>query len=133
MIAIIRMATTVRLASTRSGGRLPHPLLSLCLSPFLHTPSPTSLRRPAEWTPRLSEPSCITLGPMANYTGDTRPSRLAGRAFHRVLRQKQTKFQVVVVWLEEMMVQSQVGSQHQLERLEQIAEDGDAIFRGYKY
>ena len=70
---------------------------------------------------------------MANYTGDTRTSRLAARAFHHVLEQKQTNFHPVVVWLDGIMATARVGSEQHLAQLERIAQDGDLVFKGYKY
>lgn len=59
--------------------------------------------------------------------------RLAGRAFGHVLGQKQTAYRAVVVWLDGLMAGVNVGSRREVERLERIAREGDAIFRGYHF
>ena len=67
--------------------------------------------------------------------------RLAGRAFRRVLRQKQTRFRPVLAWLDQWMLEGGTGGgteggiegDRELERLERIAVVGDEVYRGYRY
>ena len=61
--------------------------------------------------------------------------RLAGRAFRRVLGQKQTNYRAVLVWLDGviMAVAGPGSGAKELDRLESIAREGDAVFRDYKY
>ena len=59
--------------------------------------------------------------------------RLAGRAFQRILGQKQTKYRDILTWLEGMLADATVGRREDAGRLECVAREGDAVFAGYRF
>lgn len=64
---------------------------------------------------------------MADHISD---DRLAAKAFRHVLGRKQTNYQEVIAWLDVALEQV---APLKPSRLNRIAKQGEAVFRGYKF
>ena len=68
---------------------------------------------------------------MANEHDDT--SRLASKAFRRVLGRKQSGYHGVLAWLDGAIVNAMPGNARAVLKLQRIAQQGDQVFAGYRY
>ena len=60
-------------------------------------------------------------------------SRLASKAFRHVLSRKQTGHREVIQWLDGAILAAKVNTEKQISRLEQVVQQGDEVFSGYRY
>lgn len=64
---------------------------------------------------------------------DCKADRLGGRAFHRILIQKQTKYRDVLAWLEGILAEATAAHAKDLSMLEDVARRGDRVFASHRY
>lgn len=59
--------------------------------------------------------------------------RLAANAFRNVLAKKQSKFRLVILWLDDAIWRTKPDNAKETWRLNQVVKEGDAVFLDYKF
>lgn len=70
---------------------------------------------------------------MADYTAFTTILRLAAKAFHNVLRRKQSKYGQVLEWLDAAIQRCAPADGIESLKMGRIVKEGEGVFCGYKY
>ena len=60
-------------------------------------------------------------------------SRLAGKAFQKILGRKQSRYRDVLQWLGGAIEAAKPVHRTELARLSRIVEEGNKVFEGYRY
>ena len=59
--------------------------------------------------------------------------RLAAKAFRNILAKKQSKYRLVILWLDDAIRRTKSDKAKEMWKLNRIVKEGDAIFIDYKF
>lgn len=59
--------------------------------------------------------------------------RLAAKAFRNIVGKKQSKYHLVILWLDDAIWRTKPKDANEMWRLNKVVKEGDAVFLDYKF